>query len=350
MDRSGEANSEILSGKLSSLRHAFQGDLKAVKEGRDVEQLKIKYLGKKGPIQELLLELRNASKEERPLFGKLINEIKEEIERLCDQAATGLREIHLKEQFEKEKIDVSEPGRRSFLGRRHPLTQMMDELIQIFSEMGFSVQLGPEIDSDYYNFEGLNFPKDHPARDMQDTFYITPDLLLRTQTTNVQLRVMETSTPPLRIICPGAVYRNEDISARSHVFFHQIDGLYVDKGVSFADLFATMNEFCSKLFKRDIPTRFRPSFFPFVEPGLELDIQCTACEGKGCRLCKHSGWLEVLGAGMVHPEVLKNGGIDPEVYSGFAWGMGIERLAMLRYGIKDIRLFFENDLRFLRQF
>ncbi len=336
--------------QVESLRHAFKDDLKRVKDSKDVEQLKIKYLGRKGPVQGLMESLRHSSKEERPRLGKLINEIKVEIESLCDQAAQGLHEIQLKERLEREKIDVTIPGRRAYLGRKHPITLMMDELIDIFSQMGFSVQLGPDIDSDFYNFEGLNFPKDHPARDMQDTFYITPDLLLRTHTSNVQLRIMESHEPPLRIICPGTVYRNEDISARSHVFFHQIEGLYVDKGVSFADLFATMNEFCSKLFKRDIPTRFRPSYFPFVEPGLELDIQCTACDGLGCRICKNSGWLEVLGAGMVHPEVLQNGGVDPEVYTGFAWGMGIERLAMLRYGVKDIRQFFENDMRLLEQF
>ncbi len=213
--------------------------------------------------------------------------------------------------------------------------------------MGFSVQYGPDIDSDYYNYEGLNFPPDHPARDMQDTFYITKEMLLRSHTSNTQLRVMENHKPPIRIIAPGTVYRNETISSRSHVFFHQVEGLYIDKNVSFADLFATMDEFWSKLFHTKVKTRFRPSYFPFVEPGLEVDVACTSCNGKGCRLCKQSGWLEICGAGMVHPEVLKNGGIDPEEYSGYAWGMGIERLAMLRYGIKDIRMFTENDMRFL---
>ncbi len=317
---------------------------------RDVEQLKVKYLGKKGPVQELLQELRSVSKEERPKWGKLVNEIKEEIERLCTQAETGLQEIHIKEQLEREKIDITIPGRRSFLGKEHPISATMDELLDIFIGMGFSVQLGPDIDSDYYNFEGLNFAVDHPARDMQDTFYITPELLLRTHTSNVQLRVMESHKPPLRIVCPGTVYRKENISSRSHVFFHQIEGMYVDEGVSFADLFSTMNEFIEKLFHKSLKTRFRPSYFPFVEPGMELDIECLSCAGSGCRLCKQSGFLEVLGAGMVHPEVLKNGGIDPEVYTGYAWGMGIERLTMLRYGIKDIRQFFENDLRFLAQF
>jgi phenylalanyl-tRNA synthetase alpha chain len=339
-----------LENKVASLRHSFQVDLKAVKDSKDVEQLKVKYLGKKGPIQELLMELRHFSQEDRPKFGKLINEIKQEIESLCDQASLGLHEIQLKEQLEREKIDVTIPGRRSFLGREHPISLVMDELLEIFIGMGFSVQLGPDIDSDYYNFEALNFAKDHPARDMQDTFYINQEMLLRTHTSNVQVRVMESNKPPIRVVCPGTVYRKENISARSHVFFHQIEGIYIDKDVSFADLFATMNEFCKKLFKREVKTRFRPSFFPFVEPGMELDVECLSCEGKGCRLCKQSGWLEVLGAGMVHPEVLKNGGIDPEIYTGYAWGMGIERLTMLRYGIKDIRLFFENDLRFLAQF
>lgn len=341
---------DSVESKLSALKIVFKSDLIQVKTSQDAEQLKVKYLGKKGPIQELMQGLRNLSKEERPQLGKLINEIKEEMEQLCDQAVVGLSEIQLKERLDLEKIDISLPGRRTFLGRKHPISRMTDELTSIFIGMGFSVQLGPEIESDYYNFEGLNFPKDHPARDMQDTFYIAPDLLLRTHTSNSQLRVMEKHAPPLRIICPGTVYRKENISARSHVFFHQIEGLYVDTHVSFSDLFSTMQEFCFKLFKKHVATRFRPSYFPFVEPGLEVDVQCTNCEGSGCRLCKNSGWLEILGAGMVHPEVLRNGGVDPEVYSGFAWGLGVERLTMLRYGIRDIRLFFENDLRFLEQF
>jgi phenylalanyl-tRNA synthetase alpha chain len=216
--------------------------------------------------------------------------------------------------------------------------------------MGFSVQLGPDIDSDYYNFEGLNFPPEHPARDMQDTFYLTPQMLLRTQTTNIQLRTMESQKPPIRIIAPGKVYRNETITARSHVFFHQVDALYIDKGVTFADLLATLHEFLSRLFHQEVETRFRPSYFPFVEPGMEVDVRCLSCGGTGCMLCKYSGWLEVAGAGMVHPEVLKNGGIDPEVYSGYAWGMGVERIILLRHGVRDIRLFTENDMRFLEQF
>lgn len=335
--------------RIASLRSQFQDDLKQVKLSKDVEQLKVKYLGRKGPVQDLMLHLKEAPSEERPQLGKLINELKEEFAVLCERALISYAQIEQAEQIAQEKIDVSLPGRRRYLGRQHPLSLMMDEMIDIFSGMGFSVQYGPDIDSDYYNYEGLNFPPDHPARDMQDTFYITPTMLLRSHTSNTQLRVMESHRPPIRIIAPGTVYRNETISARSHVFFHQIEGLYIDKGVSFADLFATMEEFWNKVFRTQVKIRFRPSYFPFVEPGMEVDIGCIACQQQGCRLCKFTGWLEVAGAGMVHPEVLKNGGIDPEVYSGFAWGLGIERSAMLRYGINDIRMFTENDQRFLEQ-
>lgn len=336
--------------RVLSLRKQFQHDLSQASRSKEIQQLKVLYLGKKGPIQELMLHLRDCASEERPRLGKVINDLKEEVSALCDQALEAASAVELAEKIADERIDISLPGRRRFQGRKHPITKMRDEMIAIFSSMGFSVQYGPDIDTDYYNFEGLNFPPDHPAREMQDTFYLTTDVLLRTHTSNTQLRVMEQSSPPIRIIAPGTVYRNESISARSHVFFHQIEGLYVDKNVSFADLFATLNEFLTKLFQRSIETRFRPSFFPFTEPSLEVDVKCTACEGAGCRLCKQSGWLEIMGAGMVHPEVLKNGGIDPELYSGFAWGMGLERLALLLYGVSDIRHFSENDMRFLSQF
>ena len=336
--------------KITLLRKQFKDELEKLQTAKEADLLQVRYLGKKGPVQELMMSLRDCTPDERPLAGKVINELKEEISALCSQMIEALMQAELAKRIEEEKIDVTLPGRKRFLGRKHPLNLIRDELIGIFSEMGFSVQYGPDMDSDYYNYEGLNFPPDHPARDMQDTFYIEKDLLLRSHTSNTQLRVMQSHTPPIRIIAPGTVYRNETISARSHVFFHQIEGLYVDKGVSFADLMATMEEFLNKLFKKKVQTRFRPSYFPFVEPGLEVDIECTSCNGSGCRLCKQTGWLEILGAGMVHPEVLKNGGIDPEEYSGFAWGLGIERLAMLRYGMKDIRQFAENDLRFLSQF
>lgn len=335
---------------IDQLHQSFKTEIKNLSHLKEAEALKIKYLGKKGLVADLMLQLKEASTEERPILGKLINTLKVEIEDLLSSAFTTLESVERAKKLETEKMDISLPGRRKSLGRKHPISIMTSQVVTICKEMGFSVQLGPDIDSDFYNFEGLNYPADHPARDMQDTFYITKEYLLRSHTSNTQLRVMQTHKPPIRIIVPGTVYRNEDISARSHVFFHQVEGLYVDKGVSFADLLSTMRLFWNKLFGYNIETRFRPSFFPFVEPGIEIDITCTSCKGKGCNLCKKTGWLEVAGAGLVHPEVLKNGGIDPEEYSGFAWGLGIERLAMLLYGVKDIRQFAENDTRLLSQF
>lgn len=336
--------------QISFLKKAFQNDLRLVKHSKDIEALKVKYLGRKSRVQDLMLELRNLDPEVRPKAGKIINELKKEMALACEQAQSTFAKLEIEKKLESEKLDVTLPGRKRFRGRLHPIRLMLREVTDLLVGMGFSIQMGPEIDSDWYNFEGLNYPADHPARDMQDTFYITEHLLLRSQTSNVQLRAMEAHNPPIRIIAPGTVFRNENISARSHVFFHQVEGMYIDEEVAFGDLLATMDEFWSKLFKQDMQTRFRPSYFPFVEPGIEVDLRCTACEGKGCRLCKQSGWLEVAGAGMVHPEVLKNGGIDPHKYSGYAWGLGIERLAMLRYGINDIRMFTENNARLLEQF
>lgn len=335
---------------ISSIQKQFQSDLSQIKSSKDAELLKVKYLGKKGLIQHIMQKLKEVSKELRPQMGKEINDLKEEISQLCQNGFESFLNVEQTKRLSEEKIDITIPGRRSVIGRKHPIQLILDKVVDLFCNMGFSVQYAPEIDSDYYNYGGLNFPSDHPARDMQDTFYITKDLLLRSHTSNTQLRVMESNTPPIRIIAPGTVYRNETISSRSHVFFHQLEGLYVDKGVTFADLLATMDDFWKKLFGKSIKTRFRPSYFPFVEPGLEVDIACTSCTAQGCRLCKHTGWLEVAGAGMVHPQVLINCNIDPEVYSGYAWGMGIERVAMLLYGVKDIRLFTENNLRFLNQF
>jgi phenylalanyl-tRNA synthetase alpha chain len=337
--------------RIQALREEFRSALAKAKDSKDIEQLTVQYLGKKGPLQNLMIQLREAPSDRRPLFGKQLNDLKVELDSLCHQALAGYRQGELALQIDNEKIDITLPGRSSLQGKSHPLTQLMHEMIHILQGMGFSVQYGPDIDTDWYNYEGLNFPPDHPAREMQDTFYIDTERLLRSHTSNTQLRVMEKNTPPIRIIAPGTVYRNENISARSHVFFHQIEGLYVDRNVTFADLFSTMQELWDRLLNRKVETRFRPSYFPFVEPGLEVDIRCSQCEGKReCRLCKSTGWLEVGGAGMVHPNVLRNGGIDPEIYSGYAWGMGLERLAMLRYDITDIRLFAENDLRFLSQF
>jgi phenylalanyl-tRNA synthetase alpha chain len=335
---------------ISQLEKDFKQELSQTTDLKEAETLKIKYLGKKGLVSELMPRLKEAPPEDRKSLGALINQLKNLVEEEIKQLIEALEAIESKKQLESERIDVTLPGRKKYYGKAHPINKMLDEVIDNFRQLGFSVSYGPDVDSDYYNFEGLNYPQDHPARDMQDTFYVDPTHLLRSHTTNAQLRVMEQSKPPIRVVVPGTVYRNENISARSHVFFHQVEGLYIDKNVSFGDLIATLKEFWNRLFKKEIKTRFRPSFFPFVEPGLEMDIECTVCSGSGCRICKHTGWLEVLGAGMVHPEVLKNGGIDPEVYSGFAWGMGIERMAMLFYGVTDIRAFAENDIRFLKQF
>lgn len=339
-----------MQSEINAIRSQFSQELPQARSTAEIEALKVKYLGKKGSVQSLMRFLKEASAEERPLVGKWINDLKEEVTTLCEKKESELIAKEEEEQLSSEMVDVTLPGRRRFAGGKHLLTHVMDEVIDILIGMGFSVQYGPDIETDYYNFEALNFSADHPARDMQDTFYITDNILLRTHTTNIQARIMETQKPPIRIIAPGRVYRNETVTARSHVFFHQVDAFYVDKGVTFVDLLSAMDEFLAKLFQQQIETRFRPSYFPFVEPGMEVDVRCLVCQGQGCPICKHSGWLEVAGAGMIHPDVLRNGGIDPEIYTGYAWGMGLDRLVMVRHGIKDIRLFTENDLRFLSQF
>lgn len=336
--------------KIEQLKNEFDSELQAAASSSLLENVKIKYLGKKGPIQDLMKSLKEVSAEARPAIGKVINDLKEYIASAIEGTQLRLIQREDENRLEHEKLDVSLPGRRRYAGRKHVINQVLDEIVDILISMGFSIQSGPDIDTDYYNFEALNFAADHPARDMQDTFYISPNVLLRTHTSNVQVRVMEGNQPPIRIIAPGKVYRNETITARSHVFFQQVEAIYIDKDVSFADLQVTMTDFLSKLFKIEVETRFRPSYFPFVEPGMEVDLRCLSCKGTGCSLCKHSGWLEVAGAGMVHPNVLKNANIDPEVYSGFAWGMGVERLVLLKHGVKDIRMFTENDVRFLSQF
>lgn len=336
--------------KIDHLKQDFDKEINQVASVSDLEALKVKYLGRKGPVQALMPFLKDVPAEDKPGVGKLINDLKEHISSRISLAETLLVEKEQSARIAEEAIDITLPGRLKTTGRKHVITKAMDEMVDILVSMGFSVQYGPDIDTDYYNFEALNFAPDHPARDMQDTFYISPNVLLRTHTSNVQVRTMEAAKPPIRIIAPGKAYRNETITARSHVFFHQIEGFYIDKNVTFADLQATMREFFSRLFKTEIETLFRPSYFPFVEPGMEVDIRCLSCKGGGCPLCKYTGWLEVAGAGMIHPEVLKNGGIDPEEYSGYAWGMGVERMIMLKNGITDIRMFTENDLRFLRQF
>ncbi len=339
-----------LQADIEKLKKQFLEELKKPTTSVEIEELKVKYLGKKGYFSALMGRLRECSKEEKPKMGKFVNDAKQEVQVYLETALQKILDQEINQRLENENLDVTLPGRKKNMGSFHPISQVSDRMLKICEDMGFSVQIGPDLDSDYYNFEALNFEDDHPARDMQDTFYVTDSLLLRTHTSNVQVRFMENNQPPLRVVSPGRVFRNETVSSRSHVFFHQIEGFYVDKKVSFSDLMATLEEFWSKFWNQKIDVRYRPSYFPFVEPGMEVDVSCVLCKGKGCRVCKNSGWLEVAGAGMIHPNVLKAGKINPEVYSGYAWGIGIDRTAMLYYGINDIRLFTENNLRFLNQF
>lgn len=335
--------------KLEDLKNQAQTELKQVSNEVSLQNLKAKFVGRKGVITEITKSMKDVSSEDRPKMGMLINEVKTYIEALFDEKSNQIKEEKKKRAIAEEKIDVTLPGRNVSLGARHPVSQVMEEIVTIFERMGFEVAEGPEVETDYYNFEALNIPKDHPARDMQDTFYISDDVVLRTHTSPVQIRVMEKEEPPIKIIAPGRVYRcDSDVSHTP--MFHQIEGLLVDKNVTFGDLKGVLTEFLRLVFGEGLGVRFRPSFFPFTEPSAEVDIECVICGGQGCRVCKDSGWLEILGCGMVDPEVFKSVNYDPEVYSGFAFGMGIERITMLKFGINDIRLFFENDVRFLRQF
>lgn len=321
----------------------------AAADAAALEQFRIKFLGVKGIVKAIMGEMKNVPVDQKKSFGQTLNAFKvlaeqkfeSEKERL--DASSGISSV---------SIDVTLPGTPIPTGSRHPVTLMRNRIVEIFERLSFTVAEGPEIEDDWHNFTALNLDEHHPARDMQDTFYLSTDpaILLRTHTSNVQIREMETSPLPIRIICPGRVYRNETISARSHCFFHQVEGLYIDEHVSFADLKQTLYFFVKEMFGEEVKVRFRPSYFPFTEPSAEMDISCMLCKGAGCAVCKRTGWLEILGCGMVHPNVLKNCGIDPERYTGFAFGMGVERPALLKYGITDIRLFSENDLRFLEQF
>ena len=314
----------------------------------NAEQLRLKFLSKKGIIAEIFSEFKKVEPAQKKEYGQRINSLKQKVEEKL-----ALAQEALEEKFQKQNdIDITLPGPNFGLGSHHPITMVTNEIISIFSKLGFTVAEGQEIEDDYHNFSALNFPPEHPARDMQDTFFIetNPDSLLRTHTSGGQVRVMEKQKPPIRVLVPGRVFRNEAISARSHCIFHQIEGLYIDKKVSFADLKQTLMYFAKEFYGEKTEIRLRPSYFPFTEPSAEMDVSCSICGGKGCTICKNTGWLEVLGCGMVHPNVLKNCGIDPEEYSGFAFGMGIERTAMLRYGVTDIRMFFENDMKFLSRF
>ena len=315
----------------------------------ELDKFRLKYLGKKGILTCMFDEIRNVAPEERKEFGKNVNDLKTSVLEKVE---------HLKQAIENSKkhtvemLDLSRPANSISLGSRHPISVVTRKICQVFEKIGFTVSEGPEIEDDWHNFEALNFPPEHPARDMQDTFFVgkNPDIALRTHTSSIQVRVMEHNQPPIRVICPGRVFRNEVVTARSHCIFHQIEGLYIDKNVSFADMKQTLLYFAKEMFGSHIKIRLRPSYFPFTEPSAEMDISCDICGGKGCNLCKYSGWVEILGCGMVDPNVLKNTNIDPEIYTGFAFGMGVERITQQLYKTKDIRLFFENDIRFLRQF
>ncbi len=316
---------------------------------RDLDEVRVKYLGKRGVLTQLLRALPSLPVAERPVVGREANDAKTGIEAALAARQAVLDGAERRARLAADQPDLTLPGRRVAPGTRHPLTQVHDEIVDVFTGMGFAVAEGPEVELDYYNFEALNIPKDHPARDMQDTFYVGGEVLLRTHTSPVQIRTMEKRKPPVRIICPGRVYRRDADITHSPVF-HQVEGLAVDRGITMADLKGTLELFARELFGADSRIRFRPSFFPFTEPSAEVDVLCFLCKGGGCRVCKASGWLEILGSGMVHPRILRNMGYDTEEVTGWAFGMGIERVAMLRYGIDDIRLFFENDLRFLSQF
>ena len=338
--------------KINELKKEFEVKVNEVKTMKELNDLKTLYLGKKGPVAELSGMMRELSVEEKKEFGSLLNGLKQDLNLSINDVRTRLEEEELNRRLESEKIDITLPSTKVNFGSVHPLTKVIDEIEELFISMGYDVVEGPEVETDMYNFEKLNLPKGHPARDAQDSFYITEELLLRTQTSPIQARVMDANTEktPIRIICPGKVYRRDDDDATHSHQFTQIEGLVVDKDISLAHLKGTLEVFAKKLFGEDREIRLRPSFFPFTEPSLEVDVSCSKCGGSGCPVCKGTGWIEILGSGMVHPNVLRNCGYDPEVYTGFAFGMGPERVAMLKYGISDIRAFYTNDMRFLNDF
>lgn len=317
---------------------------------KTLEDLRIRFLGKKGELTAVLRGMSALSPEERPKVGQYANELREDVERMLDEKRAALRERLRQAKLERERIDVTAPGRTPKIGRRHPLEATRIEMCEVFRSMGFDIVEGPEVEYGYYNFDALNTPANHPARDPSDTFYITDKILLRTQTSPVQVRTMEQRKPPIKIIAPGRVYRSDEVDATHSPLFHQLEGLVVDKHITMGDLKGVLELFAQKMFGAETRIRFRPHHFPFTEPSAEVDVSCFVCGGKGCRVCKGEGWIEILGSGVVHPNVLRAGGVDPDIYSGFAFGMGIERIAMIRYGIDDMRLLYENDVRFLSQF
>ena len=341
--------------QLENIYSSAKADIDKAQSINDIDEIRLKYLSRKGEFNSIKKGLKDLSDEEKRTIGAFANTITEELENLLKEKHECFYKKELNEKLQKDRIDITLSGKYTPLGKVHPLTQTTNEIVSIFQNLGFSVvnpTLSPEVETEYYNFDMLNVPQDHPARDVQDTFYanIASNVVLRSQTSGAQIHVMENQKPPIKVIAPGRVYRNENVNARKNNFFHQIEGLYVDKDITFGDLKGVLNEFIRLYFGASRPTRFRSSFFPFTEPSAEVDVQCIMCQGKGCKTCSGTGWLEVLGCGMVDVNVLKGVGIDPEVYSGFAFGMGVERLSMLKYAIDDIRLFFNNDKRFLEQF
>lgn len=335
---------------LESIARDAKAALELATTKQELENIRVKYLGKKGELTAVLKQMGKLSPEERPVMGQLANEVRSAIEALVEATDEKIKKEELIKKLKEEKIDVTMPGKKSALGHKHPLNIVLDEVKDIFLGMGFDIATGPEVEWDYYNFEALNIPKDHPARDTQDTFYITENMLLRTQTSPVQIRVMEKQAPPIRVISPGRVFRSDAVDATHSPLFHQIEGLVVDKGITMGDLKGTLEAFAKRLYGENTKIRLRPHHFPFTEPSCEIDVTCFKCGGKGCPMCKGEGFIEILGAGMVHPKVLKACGVDPEVYSGYAFGVGLERLVMFRFDIDDMRLLYENDMRFLGQF
>ncbi len=335
---------------LESIAREAKASLELASTKQELENIRVKYLGKKGELTAVLKQMGKLSPEERPVMGQLANEVRATIEGLVEATEEKIKKAELEKKLKEEKLDVTMPGTKSALGHKHPLNIVLDEVKDIFLGMGFDIATGPEVEWDYYNFEALNIPKDHPARDTQDTFYITENMLLRTQTSPVQIRVMEQQKPPIRVISPGRVFRSDAVDATHSPLFHQIEGLVVDKGITMGDLKGTLEAFAKRLYGNDTKIRLRPHHFPFTEPSCEIDVTCFKCGGKGCPMCKGEGFIEILGAGMVHPKVLSGCGVDPEVYSGYAFGVGLERLVMFRFDIDDMRLLYEIDMRFLGQF
>jgi len=339
-----------LKEQLNKIRERALTELNELQNIEELENFRVQVLGKKGELTAILKQMGTLSAEERPQMGQLANEVRQSIEDLLAQRKAALKAVEQEMKLKMETVDVTLPGKTSDIGHKHPLSIVLDEVKDIFIGMGFQIATGPEVEWDYYNFEALNLPPDHPARDTQDTFYITEKMLLRTQTSPVQIRVMEKQSAPIRIIAPGRVYRSDAVDATHSPYFHQIEGLVVDEGITMGDLKGNLMQFAKRLYGDQTQLRFRPHHFPFTEPSCEVDVTCFKCGGKGCPMCKGEGWVEILGGGMVHPKVLKNGGVDPEKYSGYAFGIGLERLTMFRFNIDDMRLLFENDMRFLGQF